>query len=1329
MTSSFLELARMDVHAQRLHLEIDMDKEAFRGKAEIWVSTSLSRALFHCRQIEVTSVEVDGAATTWELADPLAEARQVRRHDVICLETWLRASMCANSQGELAVYLPASRQHDTYLVTIMYQLDRRHKSQAGVTFFGDGKSKGVRSVHRVLGSALASADFDAVRCWMPCVDAEPVRHPWLLDFGVVGATNLLVAASGSRVMLDADPFFQERANRASFAVHGCVPARAIGFVVLGVGYEVVVKPLLATHHLGRKRVPKKSDGEWSSQRALNRTDSTSSVMTPARKRLESSGSMSCFPKLTRVESMNLSGRPASPPAGAHSSIGVKSPMPVNFDSEAQLVRKDSHRDDLAAHRNHNRQHYAGPVGFDKKTVECFYPRHVLQRTDVCELAAMFADVVQFWHSWFSTTDASSGGGSSKTKSHSGCVADAGDTAENDLTSSRGSSTHFVVLVESLDVPFVPCVGLIVVDALTAKRATQHYDSLTRASSAETVVTSIVSSLTLKEIAVRDADSDEWVIHALVGAVVSRFVDRAQNRLRERLVRLTQATVAGEGDATRRPLSLVAQDDPPSWWRALEARSGANWLGAKAALVAHALEARLGRSTVRRAACRLRDLCCRNVAITIFDTPGFPPLPPDRKGQFLISTSRFLRACALEPLATQRGLAANVGNLDDLESTDDQIALTIDESVADFRQRWIESTGCSILECEHAFDNVKQMLELNVEQRVDDDRSFAEAAKLPICVRVVERDDTRDYYKFLDGFFHKWIFKSSFLTGAVTSTTSGAQQDHGDTAHMDGGRGPTPPPVVSGEGDGAAGGFGNGPAHDDEAVSVDSVMATARGLNRSPLLYMRLDPDFKLIRRVNMRQAEHAWIEQMFGDDDIGAQLEAIGALSSTVKLPMKTMADKMLAARALACVLRGVDHSIAVRCASANALAEWQRSESASLGSFSTFAASQLWRAFDERFKGPDGLLRPADFRRSHDGSDDQLALKTALAAAFGCLSDPVDRRQWPEAAERCLELLRDHAEPAPSDEDTLASERFSNEVYVETVLASLAKVAAKGDDAWLANAISQARRFLEWHLMMERNDSVAAAALATLYNLLAERDYRHMHNNQQEPEQSEDDQNYVHPSKGDLPDSARSLLQTYRHNSSLPVLVRAVALKLGTPPETLSRFSACDRGLAQQYFQSACSEQKGSDQADMLWEQLSSTDAVAFDQPWRVQLLEFYHALQYNQSDESQRLPEPLFPILSQVRNDKGKRIAPKRQRFVRDLDVTNPQVLKKIKINFTASTAVGTSRKTATPPPQVRLPAASNHDSPTPAMAATGEAPLDSSAIRPIAIRPSKPIVLARS
>lgn len=1134
----------MEVSAQHVRLEVDLGEESFRGSAEITVSTQSSRVWLHCRQLEVLRVEVDGGATTWELWDPLSESRTgLDRHDVAGLETWLRASMCASAQGELAVDLPqAVEEKDealakTYRVTIAYRL-RRGQASTGVRFFGEGTRKGARTAYRLLGSALASMDFDGVRCWMPCLDVEPSRHAWRLDLAVVGPGEIL--ASGRRAVVEADGFFRADAHRAAFVVDSA-PARAVGFVVLGDGHDRVdCGGGSDDRDAGRCRKP-----------ALSRLDSTGSVP----------GSIS------RAESGGFFGRADS--SGSRLEVAPRYPEGLAADAAA-----------------------------------CWYGRDELAASAAAEVAAKLAEAVQFWRSWFATDGR------------------------------RGE--HKVVLSENLEVPFVPCVGLTIIDSTVAKLSTSRYDSLTVEAQSATVATAVFSSLALEDLAVRDADADEWVLHALVGAVASRFVDGPTHHgLRRRVARLAEEAVAAEAEATRRPLSLVGEDDPPSWWRAAK---GAPGLCAKATLVAHALEARLGRSTVRRAAGRLLELC---------------------RKRFLLSTNRFLRACALEIRAARRGLQQFD---DDLEAPDDQISISADESLADFRARWVEGAGCAVLDCDYSYNPGKRLVELHVEQRIDDPRSFETAANLQLRVRVVERDDARDYCKSLDALFHKWEFKAHIpepLEGRAASPADDLPQHQ----------------------------------HADD-LTVEAVASRARAAAVGPVLYVRLDPDLRLLRRVVVRQPEHAWVEQLLGDDDLHAQLDAIAALSPDdprdrdESATDASVADRMLAARALAAVLRGVDHPIAVRCAAVHALAAWQRRQADS-----RFAAAQLWRAFDERFKLSNGLIRPGAFRGP--GAAEQLALKTALAAAFGRLAQPGDATPWPDAADRCLELLRDHVSDDDDDDDHRA---LSNELYLATALESLALVAAKGDDAWLDLAIVQARRYLDWYLRSDddRDGRVAAAALAALRDLLQERDKR------LPPPSDEDD---IRP-----PRSADELLCAYR-GRRVPEAVRAVALR---------------------------AERADPQTRDQLWDALASTADVAFDQPRRLRLLDLYYALPDDAPTEKvvdALLPDPLLPLFARVQRDHKKRRAPKRQRYVRDLDVKNPDVLKKIKINFTAA-APAPDQRGPTPPPgppnHARSPVPFGEHLPTnhhlgAAGGAATPPPLSSTPpIRPVAIRQTKPMLL---
>ena len=65
-----------------------------------------------------------------------------------------------------------------------------------------------------------------------------------------------------------------------------------------------------------------------------------------------------------------------------------------------------------------------------------------------------------------------------------------------------------------------------------------------------------------------------------------------------------------------------------------------------------------------------------------------------------------------------------------------------------------------------------------------------------------------------------------------------------------------------------------PDSSDEDVAARDALATARERNDTPILWVRFDFEKRLLRPPLITQPCYGWVEQLFGDDDAAAQLQA-----------------------------------------------------------------------------------------------------------------------------------------------------------------------------------------------------------------------------------------------------------------------------------------------------------------------------------------------------------------------------------------------------------------------------------------------------------------------
>jgi hypothetical protein len=256
----------------------------------------------------------------------------------------------------------------------------------------------------------------------------------------------------------------------------------------------------------------------------------------------------------------------------------------------------------------------------------------------------------------------------------------------------------------------------------------------------------------------------------------------------------------------------------------------------------------------------------------------------------------------------------------------------------------------------------------------------------------------------------------------------------------------------------AGGGANTAKSDLESVHE------AREGNQSPILWVKIDPKMRWVRRISMRKPEHQWITQLFSDTRAESQADALYGLaelplpSSSVTIPC------LLVCRAMGECLRGrvahtqEEHAACIRCVAAESLALWQNLHAPSSTAVAVDSTSawrglkHLFTAFNERFTVKDVLL-PNWFDDSC-----HYRVKKALIWSIGC----VRARNGCSPSEVCRFLtgvLRDN----DNSENSLA-----DDYYIAQCLVALGQLGTASESGLTEAALSAA--FLETQRWLKRD-------------------------------------------------------------------------------------------------------------------------------------------------------------------------------------------------------------------------------------------------------------------
>lgn len=270
---------------------------------------------------------------------------------------------------------------------------------------------------------------------------------------------------------------------------------------------------------------------------------------------------------------------------------------------------------------------------------------------------------------------------------------------------------------------------------------------------------------------------------------------------------------------------------------------------------------------------------------------------------------------------------------------------------------------------------------------------------------------------------------------------------------------------------------------------------AQDQNTTAVQWVKLDPQYRWIRKIHMRKPEHQWIEQLFSDQQVEAQLDALIALAG-LPLPGYPLNPAMLACRAIGECLRGrvahtqEEHSPLVRAAAAEALAAWQNAHAPPTASVALSnnwpGLSLLIRFFAERFAQPltgapsevssgwgGGVLLPNWF----DVESEYPLKKAAIWAIANVRAQ--NGVTPPEVCALLIDLLRNN--------DSTESDAI-DDYYVAQIIVAAGQVVAVKDDLGgrsIDDLIAEVRRYLDVDtIRCSHNGVISACALQTLCEL-----------------------------------------------------------------------------------------------------------------------------------------------------------------------------------------------------------------------------------------------------
>jgi len=262
---------------------------------------------------------------------------------------------------------------------------------------------------------------------------------------------------------------------------------------------------------------------------------------------------------------------------------------------------------------------------------------------------------------------------------------------------------------------------------------------------------------------------------------------------------------------------------------------------------------------------------------------------------------------------------------------------------------------------------------------------------PITVRVVENEgQLREFVRTLssDGSRCEWgpiFLHAKPVTTARQQTAASGAIEPGTASTKDGkekvtsGNERDTPLPKSLFADNTSGGvFTEALLHCGGYQAIELVRLT----NRTPLLWVRVDPMGLFCGRISVFQPDACLAEQLFHDGDAGAQVDAIRSLAErplriqgsvkiaavfdahVAELPVRLLGDCLRGSPALC---NALPHTPAVRVQAAYAIAQWQNNKAPaskdSTGAELWLGVNLLIQYFNERFNN-NGIIVPIKFNR-----------------------------------------------------------------------------------------------------------------------------------------------------------------------------------------------------------------------------------------------------------------------------------------------------------------------------------------------------------------------------
>jgi len=190
----------------------------------------------------------------------------------------------------------------------------------------------------------------------------------------------------------------------------------------------------------------------------------------------------------------------------------------------------------------------------------------------------------------------------------------------------------------------------------------------------------------------------------------------------------------------------------------------------------------------------------------------------------------------------------------------------------FSERWIEGTGFPPMSCGYWFNTKKKLTEFAL--RFEGRQAALERGGIhgTITVRLNEIRGTYDQTVAFDSVAN--IFEFQFHT-QVRRARRKRMDTHVNMAEITGGAlGSTVPSskIIA-----AAAGQSLQPV---SAGGAGGAMLEPPEKKPSPVLWVRVDPEFDFVHTITLRQPEDMWIAQLEKDKDVRAQIEAINGLTN-----------------------------------------------------------------------------------------------------------------------------------------------------------------------------------------------------------------------------------------------------------------------------------------------------------------------------------------------------------------------------------------------------------------------------------------------------------------